>query len=261
MTGTDVAIDWFGLQRTTDGDPDRWTLPVTPSVSTGADFLFGGCALGAVLAALEARTDRSAIWATAQYLSFARPPSLLDITTTVITEGRNITQASAVGRVGDTAIVAVNAALGARPHDLASTWVQRPDVPPPDACAPRESRWHNSTSVMSRLDQRWAAQDPAMGRAAVWARFIGIEVVPRPLLAVLGDFVPVGLAEAIEPDNTSNSLDNTVRLTDVVPTEWVLVDIRVDQISRGIGHGQVYLWAEDGTLMGTGSQSAIIRLL
>lgn len=261
MRGTDGAIDWFGLERSGDADPDRWRLPVTPGISTGADFLFGGCALGAVLAALEARTERSAIWATAQYLSFARPPTVLDITTTVTTEGRHITQASAIGRVGDTAVVAVNAALGARPHDLASTWARRPDVPPPDACPPRESRWHTSTSVMSRLDQRWAAQDPTRGRAALWVRFPGIEEVPRPLLAVLGDFVPVGLAEAIEPDNTSNSLDNTVRLTDVVPTEWVLVDIRVDQVSRGIGHGQVYLWAQDGTLMGTASQSAIIRLL
>jgi hypothetical protein len=40
----------------------------------------------------------------------------------------------------------------------------------------------------------------------------------------------------------------------------VLLDIRVDVVSNGFGHGQVHLWAEDGTLMATASQSALIRL-
>jgi acyl-CoA thioesterase len=38
------------------------------------------------------------------------------------------------------------------------------------------------------------------------------------------------------------------------PSEW-----RLDPVARGFGHGHLYLWAEDGTLMGTASQSAMIR--
>ena len=114
---------------------------------------------------------------------------------------------------------------------------------------------------MSRLEQRWALRRHETGHVAVWVRFREVAVVPAPLLAVIGDFVPLGLAESIDVESTSNSLDNTLRLTDVVPTEWVLVDVQVDQVSRGIGHGQLRLWSEDGTLMGTASQSAIIRLL
>jgi len=44
-----------------------------------------------------------------------------------------------------------------------------------------------------------------------------------------------------------------------VPTEWVLLDIRVDLIANGFGHGVVHLWAEDGTLLATASQSTIVR--
>jgi len=45
-----------------------------------------------------------------------------------------------------------------------------------------------------------------------------------------------------------------------VPTEWVLLDIHVHAVERGFGHGLVHMFAEDGTLLATASQSCIIRL-
>ena len=78
-------------------------------------------------------------------------------------------------------------------------------------------------------------------------------------LAVLGDFVPMGLGHAVTTEINSNSLDNTLRVVRIVPTDWVLVDIRIEAVANGFGHGHIYLWAEDGTLMGTASQSAMIR--
>ncbi|MEZ5219887.1 MAG: thioesterase family protein [Ilumatobacteraceae bacterium] len=56
-----------------------------------------------------------------------------------------------------------------------------------------------------------------------------------------------------------NSLDNTLRLVHLVPTEWVLLDIRVHAVERGFGHGLVHMFAEDGTLLATASQSCIVR--
>ena len=44
-----------------------------------------------------------------------------------------------------------------------------------------------------------------------------------------------------------------------MPTEWVLADVRVHAVADGFGHGLVHLWAEDGTLLGTASQSTIVR--
>ena len=72
------AHDWLGLQAT--HNPMRWVLPVTPGVATGGGFLFGGCALGAAVAAMEATTGRPVIWATAQYLSYAHVPAILTST-------------------------------------------------------------------------------------------------------------------------------------------------------------------------------------
>ena len=45
----------------------------------------------------------------------------------------------------------------------------------------------------------------------------------------------------------------------LVPTEWVLLDIRVHAVERGFGHGLVHMFAEDGTLLATASQSCIVR--
>ena len=93
------AVAWLGLEPT--DDPMRWRLPVTPGISTMGDFLFGGCALGAAIGSLEGATARPVIWATAQYLSYARPGSVMDIDITIPQSGRQTTQARAVGHVGD----------------------------------------------------------------------------------------------------------------------------------------------------------------
>ena len=69
------APAWLGLEPT--HNPMRWMLPITPGISTGHQFLFGGCGLGAAIAALEGSSGRPVVWATAQYLSYANPPSIM----------------------------------------------------------------------------------------------------------------------------------------------------------------------------------------
>ena len=78
-------------------------------------------------------------------------------------------------------------------------------------------------------------------------------------LAILGDYVPFGIGQALGLAGGGNSLDNTLRVDRLVPTEWVLLDIRIDAVANGFGHGVVHLWAEDGTLLATASQSTIVR--
>ena len=67
-------------------------------------------------------------------------------------------------------------------------------------------------------------------------------------LGVLGDFVPFAVGQALGIQGGGNSLDNTLRIVELVPTEWVLLDIRVHGVERGFGHGLVNMYAEDGTL-------------
>ena len=260
------APAWLGLQPT--HNPMRWILPVTPGISTGHQFLFGGCGLGAAIAALEGSSGRPVIWATAQYLSYANPPSIMDIDVTIAAEGRQVTQARAVGHVGDREILTVNAALGHRPLEVDGQWAERPEVPPPDECGPRMPRFPGAESIMDRLDTRLASArsfeelpGPGMeaGRSALWARIPDVLEMSAATLAILGDYVPFGIGQALGERAGGNSLDNTLRVARLVPTEWVLLDIRVHAVRNGFGHGVVHLWADDGTLLATASQSTIVR--
>jgi acyl-CoA thioesterase II len=263
------ARTWLGLKPT--HNPMRWVLPVTPGISTPGPFLFGGCGLGAAIAAMEAVSGRPVIWATAQYLSYANPPSVLDIDVTVGAQGRSITQARVVGHVVDQEILTVNAALGTRDLDTEGSWVERPVVPPPDDCPVRPPRVPDTESIMDRLDIRlanarsWDEIDgnPSHdGRSVLWARMPDLlEPSSGASLAILGDYVPFGIGQALGRVGGGNSLDNTLRVYRLVPTEWVLLDIRIHAVAHGFGHGVVHLWAEDGTLLATASQSTIIRMM
>jgi acyl-CoA thioesterase len=94
----------------------------------------------------------------------------------------------------------------------------------------------------------------------MWARIPEvIERIDATTLAILGDFVPMGLGMALGIEGGGTSLDNTLRVLRLVPTEWVLLDIRIHGVERGFGHGLVHMYAEDGTLMATASQSCVVR--
>ncbi|HTE80601.1 MAG TPA: hypothetical protein VK634_07925, partial [Reyranella sp.] len=80
------------------------------------------------------------------------------------------------------------------------------------------------------------------------------------MLAVMADFVPSGIGNALGQNAGGNSLDNTLRIRRIVPTEWVLCDIRILGVHGGFGHGAMYLFAQDGELMATASQSLIVRV-
>lgn len=121
---------------------------------------------------------------------------------------------------------------------------------------------------MSRLDMRLASARPwdelqghpaPGGRSALWARIPELLDPSAATLAILGDYVPFGIGQALGEFAGGNSLDNTLRVVRIVPTEWVLLDIQIEGIDHGFGHGTVRLFADDGTLMATASQSTIVR--
>jgi acyl-CoA thioesterase-2 len=237
-----VAMDsrsFLGLEPT--HNPFRWKLPVTEGISTTGNFLFGGSGLGAAISALEGTSGRQCVWATGQYLSYAQPGEVLDIDVHIAVEGHQITQARAVCHVADREILTVNAALGDREIEASGQWEQMPaDVPPPEECEER--------------------RQPGDGQTLLWARLPDVITgVDATTLAILGDFVPMGIGQALGARAGGNSLDNTLRVCRMVPTEWVLMDIRVHAVERGFGHGLVHMFAQDGTLLATASQSVIVR--
>ncbi|HEU5083610.1 MAG TPA: acyl-CoA thioesterase [Acidimicrobiales bacterium] len=264
------AKTFLGLEPT--HNPTRWFIPVTPGVSTRGSFLWGGCGLGAGIEAMERTTGRPVIWATAQYLSYAQTGSIMDIDVIVANAGKTVTQARAVGHVGDREILTVNAALGHRDTPASGMWERMPDVPTPEECEIRFGVTPDeeglTDGMMSRLDFRLASArtyDDLVGNpmpdgnCSMWARMPDVLEMSGASLAILGDYVPMGLGQALGAHAGGNSLDNTLRVVDLVPTEWVLLDIQVHAIANGFGHGLVHLWAQDGTLLATASQSTILR--
>jgi acyl-CoA thioesterase len=240
---------------------------VTSALATGGRFLFGGCGLAAAIEAMEIASQRPCIWATAQYLSFAMVGSVLDLDVTLAVEGHNVTQARCTGHVGDQEILTVNAALGQRDDRLGGLWADRPDVPPPEECEPRAHMRDITDTVMDRVDLRLAAGrqfveldgTPGNGRTAMWCRIPELLEPSASALAVMGDFVPSGMAQALGVHAGGRSLDNTLRVVAVKPSEWVLVDVRIQAVARGFGHGLAHLWADDGGLLATASQSVVVR--
>ena len=228
--------------------------------------MFGGSGLGAAIAAMEGTSDRPVVWATAQYLLFAKVGTVVDFDVTLAVHGKKTTQARAVGHVGGTEIITVNAALGTRSYPEERTYCLPPEVQKPETCPIRERFSTVTDSLDSRIEQRWAlplgAKEPTEiepGRIAVWSRMPELLEPSAATFAVLGDYVPMGISFIQQGKAGSTSLDNTLRVIDLVPSDWYLLDIRVDAIASGFGHGVIHIWSEDGILCAIVSQSRIVR--
>jgi acyl-CoA thioesterase len=260
--------------------PGQFSLPVTPQLCVGHPdnlFLFGGAGMAAGLAAIEAATGRPTVWAAAQYLSYARPDQLLTLAVRVPVSGKYNSQARVVISAGDSEILTVNAALGARPGAPEAQWAQMPDVPPPEACPVMRYDWvRRPDDLNASFDKRVAAGRFGVaqaeggpspdGIARLWVRpHDPAQPIDRITLAVMADFLPSGVGNALGTAAGGNSLDNTIRFARPVPatgvaTDWVLADLRIHAVSQGFAHGRMHLFARNGDLLATASQSMILRM-
>jgi acyl-CoA thioesterase II len=256
---------YLGLEPTEH--PEHWRLPVVPRLTSGGGTLWGGIGLAAAAEAMEVSTGRPTVWATAQYLAFASAPSVVDLEVHLPVSGHYTSQSRVVGRVDGQEIFTVNAATGSRPNDSRGQWAEFPRVPAPEECAPRSDfRYDTADTLMGHVDLRIASArpmtdlpgPPGNGRSALWARVPDLDL-GTTTLAIIGDLVGFGVSQALGEVAHGSSLDNTVRIVELVPTDWVLLDIRIDGVAHGFGHGLVHLWTPDGHLLGTASQSTIVR--
>ncbi len=238
----------------------RFHLPVDGDVLVGPpdrQFMMGGVGLGSAIVALEQATGRPLIWATAQYLSYAQPDSIVDIDVHIPVVGRNVTQARVMSHVGEKEIITVNAALGLREGWSSEQYVPMPEVPAPDDCDVWAPRHPELEDLHKRIERRTVPRDSVdhEGHARMWMRAVGDEPTTAGLVAVVADFLP----GAIPVTMGSSSLDNTLRIHRLVPTRWCLLDARIHALSAGFFHGEMSVFAEDGTLLATASQSGALR--
>jgi len=253
-----MTTPFFDLRAT--HNPHRWFLPLTEALCVGppgATFMFGGVGLAAAIGAMEGTCKRPVIWATAQYLSYARPPSVVDLDVRVPAHGRHTSQARVIGHVGDTEILTVNAALGERPSPYSHQWAHMPEAPPPEACEETHRWTAKGRHGAAAAGNGEISED---GRFVLWIRPRGGQPVDSAMLAIMADHVPSGVGAALGENAGGNSLDNTIRFRRIVPTQWVLCDIQIHGVHGGFAHGAMRLFAQDGELMATASQSMILRM-
>ena len=88
----------------------------------------------------------------------------------------------------------------------------------------------------------------------------GDHAIDASMLAIFADHVPSGIGAALGKDAGGNSLDNTIRIVRLAPTDWVLCDINIHAVHGGFGHGAMRLFTREGLLLATASQSCIVRM-
>jgi len=260
------ARTFLGMEP--DGDDLHWRMRVTPQLTTPGNFLFGGCALGAALVALESASGRPTVWASGHYLSYALTDAELLWDVTLAAVGGHVTQGRAVGSVDGREILTVNAALGQDELAVGGVWVVPPVVPPPDQCPPRylpemfRNTIMDSVEVRSAKGRSFEEMDGSPGNpdSALWARVPGHLTPSAATLAIFGDYVSGAVSQPLGRRAMGRSLDNTLRMVQLKPTEWVLCDIRMHALVGGYGQGIAFLWSEDGDLLATASQSIGVRL-
>ncbi|MGH9007673.1 MAG: acyl-CoA thioesterase [Acidimicrobiales bacterium] len=254
-----------------DDDRLHWELDVEPGLSTPGEFMYGGCGLAAGIVSMEIASGRPTVWATAQYLSFAATGSHLELDVVLAAVGRKTTQARSIARVGDKEILTVNSALGQPTGEFLGIYVEPPLVERPENCAPRGSfSGPLAESVFDKIETRQALgrswgemsesrprEEPA--RSAIWARMPGHLGMEAAALAVFGDLVSGGVSQVVGRPSHGSSLDNTIRIAELSPTEWVLCDITIQAIAGGYAQGHANLWSEEGRLLATASQSMSAR--
>jgi acyl-CoA thioesterase II len=261
-------VDLFELEGT--GEPTRFVWTPPNHVLTPAQSVQGGAGLGVATAAMERVTGRPTVWVTAQYLSFAQGTAPINVDVTVEVAGRNTAQARCTLSRGGREILTAHSALGERDTAIDGVWCSPPAVASPQDC-PRYRFFdagggHLGDRVEHRL-ARGRQLDEIVGGVrgdgafAVWVRLWSEadHFVTVPELAFIGDFMPLGFADAIGEPYAGNSLDNTLRVGQATRTGWVLLSVHIQQVAHGFGYGRAELWAQDGTLLGEVSQTAILR--
>lgn len=258
------ASTFMGMEQL---GPRTWQLEVTERVATPGNFLYGGCGLGSALVAMEAAAGRPTIWATAQYLGFAPLGAIVRVEVDVAVEGRRTTQARATMWDGDREVLTVNAALGRSESAVRGVWAEAPEVPGPATCPPRRVPDLLRASIFNHMDTRVAlgrtfeALDGTAGdsRSATWCRVPGHLDPSAATLAIFGDLLSGASSQAVGRRLMGRSLDNTLRVVQLEPTEWVLCDMHLHALVAGYAQGVAFLWSEHGTLLGTASQSVAVR--
>ncbi len=260
--------EFLGLERIGD---DRWRLPVIDRVCGGGrGSLFGGAGLAAGVVALEHASGRPAVWATGQYISTTSAGDVIDLEVAQPAVGRTVSQGRVIGHVGEREIVTVLGAVGSRTEVVRGVWDAMPDAGRPEQ-ARLVVRQADGDNMHRHVDARMArgmfgfaddgGEPSGDQRTLLWVRMPEVRLDPAAL-ALLADYMPSALGNALGRRVNCTSLDNTIRfaapIDDDAAEGWVLCDNRMEFVGNGFAHGSCLMWSETGRLLAIAGQSVLV---
>jgi len=240
----------------------------------GSGSLFGGVGVAAGLIGLEAVTGQSPVYMTCQFASTAMPPDELLFSTEILAEGRTVSQGRITATRDDNTILALLGATGNRNEDHRFQHSTMPDTAQPEDLEPL-ARTREVESLHDHVEVRMArgsfgfAPIDAEGRGThsgdastlFWTRMQGV-AHDAAALALMADYLPSAVGNAIGEQVFCSSLDNTVRFPGPVApdlsSEWVLCESHVEFASSGFGVNRGFLWSRDGKLLASANQSVTV---
>ncbi len=244
----------------------HYQLIAEPRLCTPVDFLYGGSSLGAAVEAFEMNSNRPLVWASSQFISYAKPDDVLDLVIDEPSNGRNFTQARLTARVGEQEIFSVSATLGAREIEEQGQWAEFPEVLPVESCGEHKlplpdfgekQHIHNQQEYLSPFNDTLKRPD---NKHLVWVKVKNADHDQASILSFIADLATASGNYVLKKRVGGNSLDNTIRVVKLVPTEWVLFEAEVHGIQNGIATTTTKLWSQDKQLMAVASQSFIVRV-
>ncbi len=258
MTDKKIKNLWHAQPKSEKEGSFTYTPPPTACVGPTRDkqFFMGGVAMAVAIDSVERATGKPLLWATTQFLNHGMQGDRCDIDIEHISGGRNVQQAMIVTRHEDVLLQRTIAALGRRPVDAADTqFITMPDVAPPEDCPPKKSdAFGHDYNLIGQIDRRLAYADAATGCEYSWFRIKFDHEICAPLLALISDF----FLGAHKRSRGGTSLDNTLRLGTLCPTEWILCATHIANFHHGGISGTQYLFAQNGTLLASASQTGLL---
>ena len=233
-----------------------YTPPVSACVGPeGHQFYMGGVAMATHIEALERHFKRPLYWATTHFLNHGLLGEDMELRVEAISGGRSVVQAMTEMRRGDTVLHRTIAALGARDGEPDRAFVSMPDAPPPQKCPTKQDdAMATKENLMNLFERRVPLEDSDAGLEHMWIRPLFEAKIDAAYLALISDF----FLGAHVRTRRGTSLDNTFRLINLVESEWLMMVTQISSFTRGAAHGNAYIFAEDGTLLATSSQTGLL---
>jgi acyl-CoA thioesterase II len=226
-----------------------------------AKHVSGGAQLAAVVAMLEAQTERPLIQAAIQFRSSPSEGSAFEVAATWLNRGRSITQAEAQLSADDKVLAVVQATLGARDDIGSFDWAMPPDVPAPQDCSPLPFIRMEEDDLHAHLHFRIANNPDADrdGRLIFWVPWTADMPVSSAFLALVADYLPEAIHFNIGRPAGAVSLDNSLRIVRCTQTRWVLCETRLHAVEAGLFHGSMSIFDDQKRLLAIASQSGVVR--